>query len=430
MQPIALLLVLAAGVQDPPKPKPLFREFMGLNGHTVQFRPKLYKAVGLLARDYHPMTWDLGQDTDHKPGFPFARNRVDWEKVYGSWKAEGFDVHVSLMFQGIKAETWKDRRRDAHAYGLAFARAFGPSSGRKLVSSVEIGNEPGFYDAETYETLFDAMARGLREGDPALRIATCNVTTGKSTDWDRHVGFAAGRTDLYDVLNIHVYAWAKKWPTWRRSFPEDPSIAYLKEMREMIAWRDAHAPGKEIWLTEFGWDASTRDPDPKGTFAKWEDSSDAEQAAWLVRSFLVFAALDLDRAYVYFFNDKDEPSLHASSGLTRNFVPKPAFHAVAHLFRTLGEYRFVRAREEKAGDRYVYEFAHATDTARKVLAVWSPTGSGRRSSAAIALGGATLERAERMPLGADEKTRLELTVEGDSVTVPVEERPVYLFLAP
>ena len=37
------------------------------------------------------------------------------------------------------------------------------------------------------------------------------------------------------------------------------------------------------------------------------------------------------RAYLYWFNDADQASLHASSGLTRNYGPKPSFDAVAHL---------------------------------------------------------------------------------------------------
>ena len=57
---------------------------------------------------------------------------------------------------------------------------------------------------------------------------------------------------------------------------------------------------------------------------------------------LLFSAMDVKRAYMYFFNDSDEPSYHASSGLTRNFEPKPSFHAAAHLYRSMGEYRFNR----------------------------------------------------------------------------------------
>jgi hypothetical protein len=79
---------------------------------------------------------------------------------------------------------------------------------------------------------------------------------------------------------------------------------------------------KEVWVTEFGWDASTKTPAKTGDFAKWDGNvSDEKQAQYLVRAFLVFAAMDVNRAYLYFFNDADEPSFHASSGITRNFQP-------------------------------------------------------------------------------------------------------------
>jgi hypothetical protein len=67
-------------------------EFLGINGHTIQFRPKLYSQVCRKVRDYHPFDWDVGKDTDFVTQFPEARNRVNWETVYGSWKAEGFET--------------------------------------------------------------------------------------------------------------------------------------------------------------------------------------------------------------------------------------------------------------------------------------------------------------------------------------------------
>ena len=104
-------------------------------------------------------------------------------------------------------------------------------------------------------------------------------------------------------------------------------------------------------MTEFGWDASTKPLAKTGDFAKWKGNvSDEKQAQYLVRAFLVFAAMDVNRAYLYFFNDSDEPSFHASSGITRNFQPKPSFHALAHLYRSLGNYRFSRIAEKKEGE--------------------------------------------------------------------------------
>ena len=52
--------------------------------------------------------------------------------------------------------------------------------------------------------------------------------------------------------------------------------------------------------------------------------------------------MKVDRAYLYFFDDKDEPQVHGSSGLTRHGKPKPSFYAVSQLYRILGDYRFER----------------------------------------------------------------------------------------
>jgi hypothetical protein len=373
----ALFSALGEGADAPASDKPRFREFMGLNSHTIQFKPVLYAPVCRTVRDYHPIDWDFGDDTSFVPPFPFARNRVAWGKVYGDWKAGGYEVDVSLMFDNLPAKSWKNLPRDADAYGRSFAKAFGPSSATKLVDSVEIGNEPGLYDDVAYRTIFQNMAAGLRAGDSKLKIGPCAVTTGKSERYAKSVSCVQGLENLYDFLNIHTYAEVEGYPTWRRSFPEDPKIDYLRRVQQLIDWRNQHAPGKEIRVTEFGWDASTKPAPASGNFSRWVGSTETEQAQYLVRSFLLFSKLDLTRAYIFFFDDKDEPQVHGSSGLTRNGRPKPAFHAVAHLLKTLGDYRFHRVIEEKPENVYVYEYVHGDDPNQRIWAVWSPTATGK-----------------------------------------------------
>src|ERR1700749_3477195 len=95
------------------KPRPLMRDFMGLCVHTVQFKPDLYKPVTRVVRDYHPVRWDLGDDTSFATKFPQARNGVDWDQVYGSWQKAGYRAHASLQFDDIKPGEWKDMPRDA-----------------------------------------------------------------------------------------------------------------------------------------------------------------------------------------------------------------------------------------------------------------------------------------------------------------------------
>ncbi len=126
-------------------------------------------------------------------------------------------------------------------------------------------------------------------------------------------------------------------------------------------------PGKPLWITEFGYDSTTQPQQKSGDFAKWVGVTDLQQAQWLVRSLLVFSAMPVERAYIYFFNDEDKASLHASSGLTRHFKPKPSFHAVRHLQQTLGDFRFSRIVNNDPGMLRVQEYrSNATPPANRL----------------------------------------------------------------
>ena len=409
--------------------RPPIREFLGVCGHTVLFRPELYAPVCSLVRDYHPVDWDLGDQTNRLPDWPFAKNQVNWEAVYRSWQDKGFRTNVCLQFDAISPEQWHDLPNDAATYAEAFAKQFGPSADSPLVETVEIGNEPGRYSDEQYTTLLRAVAPALRSADSKLRIATCNLTTGSSTDYAKSVKTLTADPSILpaiDVLTIHTYAEAEPYPTWRRSFPEDPSIPYLNDVQELAVWRDRHAPDKSIWITEFGYDATTKKPDPQTEFAQWSGVTELQQAQYLVRSVLVFSAMPVERTYLYFFNDTDEPKLHGSSGITRNFKPKPAYFALAHLQKTLGDFRFSRIVEQKAGEVYAYEFASLTEPRELVIAAWSPTGSARTDKINLTLPtGFRIVRAEVMPVDARPPRDLQIST---PLEVPISESPLFLRL--
>jgi hypothetical protein len=408
-------------------PRPLMRDFIGLNVHTVQFRPDLYAPVTRVLRNYHPIKWDLGDDTSSLPPFPMAKNRVDWQRLYGAWKKAGYRTHATLLFDDIAPAAWKEIERDAHAYGLAIAKALGPSAEDALIEAVEIGNEPGKYDDAEYRRLFESMARGLRAGDPALKIATCAANLGPSGRYSKSVDCLAGLDALWDILNVHCYAEAEPWPTWRRSWPEDPATGFMENVSHVLKWRDGHAPGKQVWVTEFGYDAGTKPAPAAGDFSRWQGSTEAQQAMWSVRSFLLLARLGVDRAHLYFFNDQDEPRVHGSSGITRNFEPKPAFYSLAWLQRSLGDYRFSRVEREDPGECYVYEFIHGADPRKRAWAVWKPAGESR--SARVFADPWRAVRAERMPLIAGEAEKLEVVQEIEGfLRIEAEQRPVVIWL--
>lgn len=424
MKRFAVLLCLAMSAFCPAKDKPLMKDFMGICVHTVQFKPDLYRPICRHVRDYHGLNWDLGEDTDFWPTFPLARNQVDWQSMYGTWVNAGYEIDASINLGPLPYDQWKNPDRDAETYGFAFARFFGPSS-RNLVTAVEIGNEPGHLDDRQYRTIFQNMAKGLRAGDPKMKVVTCAAINGKSHQYAKSLECVKGLEDVYDVINVHSYAQVKGWPTWQRSYPEDASIAYLKDIQDAIDWRNQNAPGKEVWLTEFGWDCTTKPNPAEGDFKDWMGNTDSEQARYLVRSWLVFSAMDLDRAYMFWFNDTDQPQVHGASGLTRDYLPKPSFWAVAHLQATLGEYRFEKVFR-KTNDVYVYAYAHETNPNKSIYVAWCPVAAENKASVSIELGNAKVTAAEQMPLKDGPAPKASYRTETKEIIIDCSEVPVYI----
>jgi hypothetical protein len=423
---VLVTLALAASTRAEATGHPLMRDFIGLNGHFA-FKPDLYRPTCQLVRNYHPTIWDLGDDTALPATLPLARNKVDWSVTYGAWKKAGFGIDSSLQIDSIPAPNWKNLDADAQAYGEAFAKYFGPSSSN-LVQSAEIGNEPANWDNANYARIFKAMATGLRAGDPKLKIVTAAASAeAKPDQYSKSVAVLGGMTDLYDVLNVHTYSFLEGWPTWRRVWPEHADIPYLKVVQEMTTWRDAHAPGKEIWVTEFGYDAGTG---KKGTgdFARWVGCSETEQAQWIVRSYLMFSSMDVQRAYLYFFNDEDEGQLHGASGITRHFVPKPAFYAMAHLYQTLGDYRFSRIVRQDKDDLFIFEYVNPDKPREPMWVAWSPTGTQREVVRDVKLPG-VVNRAEWMPLKGGDPEPTSITNDSNGLAqLPISESPLYIWL--
>lgn len=77
-----------------------------------------------------------------------------------------------------------------------------------------------------------------------------------------------------------------------------------------IDFRDREALRKEVWTTEFGYDSSTAEAmtNREGWAKKlnWEGVTDFRQAQYLIRSFLCFSERNVERAYLYYFNDADK----------------------------------------------------------------------------------------------------------------------------
>ncbi len=232
------------------KVKPLFKDFMGINGH-FHFKPDLYSQLCRLVRNYHSVRWDV-----ENPGgditLPICTNLVNWEtQVYAPWKEKGFETDICIQFLGLTPPErdyesfWQGQEDWAYRYGKAMASFFGPSGEKKLCTSMEVGNEPGGrFDIPLFKTIFSNIAQGIRDGDRAMKILTPTVQAREGDDYSQDLNSIYKDEDilpLYDVINVHVYASipesAPGKSPWNRTFPEDSATDYLKVVDETVEWR-------------------------------------------------------------------------------------------------------------------------------------------------------------------------------------------------
>ena len=189
--------------------------------------------------------------------------------------------------------------------------------------------------------------------------------------------------------------------------------------------------GQEKWFHQYGYYSCTPEAMKKRQgWAKklnWKGVTDKQQAQYLIRSLFCFSERDIQRAYIYYFNDSDEASVHASSGLTRNFQPKPSFWAVKHLYETLGDYRMNRVVHQESGHLYAYEFTHASDKQLVAWVVWSPTGNDREQQVTLQNIPGRPVKAEQMPLQNNSSNKIDYQVpDARSITLTISESPIYL----
>jgi hypothetical protein len=116
---LVIPLVSAGGpatvvAREPAVSRPLVREFTGVNGHTVQFKPDPYAKVCGKVRDYQSFEWDMGKETDFIPRFPESRNRVNWEPRWfgsGRQRCDKVELLENALVLGAKRQFFEGRTR-------------------------------------------------------------------------------------------------------------------------------------------------------------------------------------------------------------------------------------------------------------------------------------------------------------------------------
>jgi len=294
---------------------------------------------------------------------------------------------------------------------------------------------------------------GIKSADPAAKLVQAGLAgAGASSDWLTNVttyldGMRAwatahrGGSFPADVLNVHDYCFGPD-PFGTKNprpgvAPEACGIATA--LAGLVAYRDQHLPGKEVWLTEFGYDT-----DPGSRLrAPAIGSADAQavQGQWLVRSFLALMASGIDRAFLFVSRDNCTGSASAcptndvqfstSGVLTQkgDEQPKTAWYYLATVRARLGTMRYAGTAQSGKPNLDIARF-YDPATNRGAYVLWMATSDGAVSNGyALALPGA-ISSATTVTLtaGSSSGTATPAALSNHTVGVNVGETPTLVLV--
>ena len=214
--------------------------------------------------------------------------------------------------------------------------------GSPRVAAWEIWNEPDMDGTWLPRANPEAYAQMLRKGHDAVQAADPSALVlnggvyvfdgvGQSAFMNRVVELAGW--DSFDVLSIH--------PWLIDHAPDAPTLINPREGFDVTvpgriklaqAWVAARGGGKPIWLTEVGWSTCGGACAPQ--FAKNEQ----EQADYMVRTFVLAAALGVEHVSYFQLEDKFDGGQQPwgpAAILYNDLTPKPAYVAYGKMVAQL-----------------------------------------------------------------------------------------------
>jgi len=381
--------------------KNTFGESMGINtfwgwGYSVysdlllqQQGPGLFIYVAQLARNYHRIDWDI-DNPQQTPNFdkqvsatnPSGSQWMNWEREYAVWKKTGFTIDAAITFDktAFSDKAWKNPEKEAKDYGVAFANYF--IINKKLIQSVEVGNEPWEYDGAIYRKVLRGMSGGIKSVSPKTPVFPCAIQAfDPGSVLNNYVSkyITAAEAPQIDGLNTHIYSYYYEEDGAHHAInPEDPR-SEVWSMNNLIRFRNENMPGKSIIVTEFGFDSDGGGEDCTHSVCITE----MEQAMYGTRMALILYRLGAELFYWYYFANVDYQSqMHNRSGLTSSysggFEPKLSFKAFARLKSELGDLYFKQVVEESP-QSYVYAYADKSGVVKKLIA-WLPSSTDHMKS--------------------------------------------------
>lgn len=328
-------------------------------------------------RYYHNLDWDIARpglnpDFQNMPG-SLKQPWLDWDREYLPIWQRGFNIQTTLQIpHTFPPKTWDSVYVDARKFGAAFAGYFGNHPDYRI-KTVEIGNEPWEYGPEFYRQYLEGMASGISEAAPSMKILPCALAANRQQPFlDNYIGewLQASDRRFLKELNVHLYSYTNNDQGQQIAVhPEHPE-SEMRGLLNMLRFRDKNMPGKEVQVTEWGWDSYSEAAPcdhPVCVSAK-------AQAAYAIRAMLMFYRLGANKIHWYFFADEDKEAFQFTrSGLLTSpqhgMQAKPSYYALKSTVAKLNN-NYLQDIYEGA-DYWKYTFGSANGKARYIV-VWVP----------------------------------------------------------
>ena len=311
----------------------------------------------------------------------------------------------------------------AHTQGTTLSEHVGQGT----IKWLEFGNEPNGEDALGYvpyqlaalqSAAYDGHQKtltstqvdrtgyhfGAVNADPNMKVAIAGLA-GLQTKYMMSMTYwmKANRTDgntAFDAFNFHTYF---GYTYYMNSVDVTVGVCpeffgVVEALSGMIEYRNKYYPEKEVWLTEFGWDTNQSYETPTACHAYNivdmdgdgdidEDDKFARvhqiQAEWLVRAYILFSSVGLDKATMYMCedtsNDRVSVGKYGTCGIygvddKGKMYAKDSYYYISTLSSALEDYTFVR--EIKSGDDNVWIYEFQNSKGKTAYATWCPTMDG------------------------------------------------------
>lgn len=332
----------------------LLGDFAGVNV-VVNNNPEDVTRVAGWARDYHKWYWYEEQKDVYT--WSGGWQKLDW--FYSTLSTLGVKVMPDVEF----APGWASSNgaRDGVPDPVEHAEYLGELTrhyGNAIVA-VENYNEPNqWWQAVRFPAgQFGAMTAQDYAAVKAANPKTTFVLAGMAGPDTAYLDGVVQAGGKFDVLNFHWYAQGDTVNGGKN--PESGGL--FESIDKMKAWRDANAPGRPIWITEFGWDTFAQADGRKSNIYAPESSA----ANYLLRALVLMQGRGIEKGFVFLYRDVSDNAtylhnLYLSSGLVTNVGEKDArkkasWYYLATLKNVLGEYAFDRIVSD-GPNIYHYEY--------------------------------------------------------------------------